>query len=232
MKKFGFTLAEVLITLAVIGVIARVTLPALQTNVQKHQVGPALAKAINSLENANQLALQQTGARTLDQIPLSSGASNTNYFENAIKDILTYTKVNRTQTYRSSDFKTLVAAVNNKAYGYQTKDGIMYFRAPDPTTPRSLGSTGHLPPTYAGKYYIVYVDINGQGKKPNALGKDLFLLWVDLKGSVIPYGGTAYKAYTNSSSVLWESGCKKNITNADACAGSIADNGYKVIYNY
>ena len=34
MKKNGFTLAEVLITLAIIGVVATMTLPALMTNTQ------------------------------------------------------------------------------------------------------------------------------------------------------------------------------------------------------
>ena len=36
MKKFGFTLAEVLITLGVIGVVAAITLPILTKNYQKH----------------------------------------------------------------------------------------------------------------------------------------------------------------------------------------------------
>ena len=37
MKKNGFTLAEVLITLAIIGVVATLTLPALMTNTQEQQ---------------------------------------------------------------------------------------------------------------------------------------------------------------------------------------------------
>ena len=37
MKKTGFTLAEVLITLSIIGVVAMMTLPALMTNVQEQQ---------------------------------------------------------------------------------------------------------------------------------------------------------------------------------------------------
>ena len=51
MKKKGFTLAEVLITLTVIGIVAAITLPSLTTNVQKAQTGSTLAKAINSLES-------------------------------------------------------------------------------------------------------------------------------------------------------------------------------------
>ena len=42
MKKNGFTLAEVLITLAIIGVVATLTLPALMTNTQEQQSRTAL----------------------------------------------------------------------------------------------------------------------------------------------------------------------------------------------
>ena len=65
MKKSGFSLAEVLITVAIIGVISALTLPTLQKNISKSQIPPALAKAINTLENANRMAMQQTDARNI-----------------------------------------------------------------------------------------------------------------------------------------------------------------------
>lgn len=46
MKKNGFTLAEVLITLAIIGVVATLTLPALMTNTQEQQARTALKKVL------------------------------------------------------------------------------------------------------------------------------------------------------------------------------------------
>ncbi len=52
MKKFGFTLAEVLITLGIIGVVAAVTMPTLISNTKYKQVGTRLAKFHNNLENA------------------------------------------------------------------------------------------------------------------------------------------------------------------------------------
>ena len=48
MKKNGFTLAEVLITLSIIGVVATMTLPALMTNVQEQQARTGIKKAINT----------------------------------------------------------------------------------------------------------------------------------------------------------------------------------------
>ena len=55
MKKNGFTLAEVLITLAIIGVVATLTLPALMTNTAEQQARTALKKGINTLTEAAQM---------------------------------------------------------------------------------------------------------------------------------------------------------------------------------
>ena len=52
MKKNGFTLAEVLITLAIIGVVATMTLPALMTNTGEQQAKTGLKKGINTLTEA------------------------------------------------------------------------------------------------------------------------------------------------------------------------------------
>ena len=48
--KFGFTLAEVLITLGIIGVVAALTLPSLVTNYQKQVTVNKLKKFYNGLE--------------------------------------------------------------------------------------------------------------------------------------------------------------------------------------
>ena len=55
MKKNGFTLAEVLITLVIIGVVATLTLPALMTNTAEQQAKTALKKGISTLTDAAQM---------------------------------------------------------------------------------------------------------------------------------------------------------------------------------
>ena len=55
MKKTGFTLAEVLITLSIIGVVAMLTLPALMTNVGEQQARTGVKKGINTLTEAAQM---------------------------------------------------------------------------------------------------------------------------------------------------------------------------------
>ena len=76
MKKNGFTLAEVLITLTIIGVVATLTLPALMTNTAEQQAKTALKKGINTLTEAAQMNQSIAG---FDYASLIS--SNTNNTE-------------------------------------------------------------------------------------------------------------------------------------------------------
>ncbi len=60
MKK-GFTLAEVLITLGIIGVVAALTLPSLVAKYKEKQYVTALKKAVSILDNAYRLAIFENG---------------------------------------------------------------------------------------------------------------------------------------------------------------------------
>ena len=61
MKKNGFTLAEVLITLSIIGVVAALTLPSLMTNTGEQQYKTALKKGLNTLSEAGQMNMALDG---------------------------------------------------------------------------------------------------------------------------------------------------------------------------
>ena len=86
MKKNGFTLAEVLITLAIIGVVATITLPSLMSNTQEQQAVTAFRKAMNTL---NEVAQMNAAVDGFDYGDISSGAApaageNTVYNANGI----------------------------------------------------------------------------------------------------------------------------------------------------
>ncbi len=51
-KRFGFTLAEVLITLGIIGVVAAMTMPTLMNQTQGAQYKTAYKKALSALSQA------------------------------------------------------------------------------------------------------------------------------------------------------------------------------------
>lgn len=60
-KKFAFTLAEVLITLGIIGVVAAMTMPSLITNYQEKQRVSQLKKVYSALSQAFVSAVQENG---------------------------------------------------------------------------------------------------------------------------------------------------------------------------
>lgn len=67
MKKLfkGFTLAEVLISLTIIGVIAAITMPSLNSSSQNQQLGVRLASTVSLIENAMTTMIAQEDVRNL-----------------------------------------------------------------------------------------------------------------------------------------------------------------------
>lgn len=207
-KKNGFTLAEVLVSFAVIGVVAAITLPSLLLNVEKRKAGPALMKAINTIETSSTLALQVQGARKLSDIK-KNGQGNLNLIEGILVD---YTKLTE------APFST---TVGNTPSGtpYSTKDGIVIFDA---------GVDGDV--------YTITVDTNGQ-RSPNKAGRDQFELNVMMDGIVAPKGSYLYvekfggNRWDTSCPSMTKTD-KGTISDAASCAGAIVDNGGRVLYNY
>ena len=226
-KSKGFSLIEVLITLGIIGVIAALTLPTLNTNVQKAQAGPALMKAINTLQNSLSLGMTQKSLRSLTNF-----STQKDIFEDSEKGPLYatmdyYDPITESQPYYNYD-STTFDDISSNARIYTTKDGIDFILANDGENPIvEITGTEKLG-------FAIYIDVNGYAKAPNTLGRDTFKLVVDSKGYVIPYGGYEYaKYFSEDDTPLWKNDCKiTEITDGAACTGSIIDNGGKVVYAY
>ena len=60
-KNCAFTLAEVLITLGIIGVVAAMTIPTLMANVKAHQYSAKFKKTVSTLSNAAKMSQAQYG---------------------------------------------------------------------------------------------------------------------------------------------------------------------------
>lgn len=78
MKKLGFTLAEVLITLVIIGVIAAMTVPTLMNNTQGQENKTAFKKAISAMNQALTLeyALEGNTAASTDIVDIMKKRTN------------------------------------------------------------------------------------------------------------------------------------------------------------
>ncbi len=227
MRKNGFTLAEVLITLGIIGVISALTLPTVTQDVTKQKVGPSLAKAVNTLENANTNLLRNTDTRSLYDA-CNNGTEE--YEPNSVETEYVSCLLNH-----SNIFGTQLTGTNYGGIDYNnclmTKDGIAFCTG-------ELGvpsSGGKSPKNYYGLAVPIMIDINGPETKPNKVGKDAFSFLVDFYGTLIPNGGRQYNVFMGKATEapLWETTCNsESITDPIDCAGSIVDNNWKVIYNY
>ena len=217
MRKLGFTLAEVLITLGIIGIVAVLTLPTLLSDYEKQQTATALAKAINTLENANQTLLQEYNVNDLSKV-------DSRYIPDALE-------------------KAVKLAVSADGSGYySTKDGIAFNQRSNWASYRNDASYKRdLRERKFGEEYVeVDIDING-AKGKNTMGSDRFKVWVDSRGNVMPFGGSLYSSYLNAGdtaygaeyNTTWRRYCNEStVTNPSYCAGSIVDHGYKIEYKF
>ena len=85
MRKSGFTLAEVLITLTIIGVIAAITIPNLMQSWRKYQIEVGLKSAYSILNNAVNVAKANSGLSITEMLETAYNTSSnhsirTNFF--------------------------------------------------------------------------------------------------------------------------------------------------------
>ena len=184
MKK-GFTLAEVLITLGIIGVVAALTIPTLvQRNTNETHV-QQLKKVYATLMQAAETAMAENNSTDLFETPL--GAARTPLALNGV-----YASVNKAavKSFLNTYFKVAVDCDSTPApcfaNSYKALDGSDYNFINGGTFPSgdcvSLADgvaicldRGMTPPAPGGwhDYVILYIDVNGP-KGPNINGRDLF----------------------------------------------------------
>lgn len=153
MKK-GFTLAEVLITLVIIGVIAAMTIPTLMnsTNNQEFRVG--LKKAISALNQAVSLNYALEGT----QIGAENLSSSQNIVDNLFKKRMSVITTATSGTAFGVG-STGITATDNQNVFY-TADGARYAVS---------YAAGAYDPVADQMYYgLILIDVNGE-KGPNTV---------------------------------------------------------------
>ncbi|MCM1339188.1 MAG: type II secretion system GspH family protein [Muribaculaceae bacterium] len=222
MKKVGFTLAEVLVTLGIIGIVAAMTIPNLITNMQKKQTASKLVKAISTLNQIIKLSENENGE-------FSTWEKTDNQEEFLNKYLRPYTKVMQTCNpiekcgYKSDvewlqlngECKDYCAPVYGGRVPFLAMDGIVY-------------TFGYITPglgiAMAGNDTIIIIDINGKDK-PNQFGKDIFFFIRDeISNSIIPFGADLTREEINKD-------CSKT-GKGKYCAALIRENGWTIPDGY
>ena len=164
-RKFGFTLAEVLITLAIIGIVAALTLPVFITKYQKHQTVSQLKRVYSQLSNAVVASEVVNGDRFQWDLTLSAQ----NFFIKYFKDFLPVIKECKVGNNKCTSVSVrlplknsydITPVIQNKGdkYSVVLNNGTIIFMSRHENQ---------------GVSYLFSVDMNGD-KGPNRNGRDVF----------------------------------------------------------
>ena len=213
MRRFkAFTLAEVLITLGVIGVVAAITMPTLIKNYQKHKTVNQLKKVYTVLNQAFKMSEIDNDA-----------------YENW-NSIVDMGGKDYTEKYWQPYLKVVKTCSNFKDCGYKSETPWMNLNNTKEAAFSQLGTIYCLITNdgtllvfaFYNNNHVVAIDVNG-ASNPNQYGKDLFLYRISKNG---------VKASGTSSTTQY---CSKTHTrgdNGEYCSGKIMVDGWKIKDDY
>ena len=239
-SKTGFTLAEILITLGVIGVVAAMTMPTLIQHHQKQATVVQLKKAYSEIAQALQKAENEYGLmETWNFADFDTAFERGTYFgENYIfPHIKTIKKCSPSSSECWADEVVALSGVKETELA-NTNESHMSFVT-------SGGYSVYYWVHKNGSGSVYYVDVNGL-KAPNKVGKDIFYFqanWGNTpnkKQGLWPYGLHTTTNYTRESMLDGvgfldkNRACKKgsHYYNGGACAAVIMLDGWKIKDNY
>ena len=207
MLKKGFTLAEVLLTLTIIGVVAAITMPALMTNVNDNVLEAQAKKFYSQLTDALDLYKQANEIDTLASglnIPQFAGFFNTSPI--ALADVGNNLAAEYTNMRGSNnrDRARLFGIITEPAGDnplYRLRDGSVF----------TIGD-GPQDNTWA-----VTADVNGR-RGPNQYGVDAWTMVIDINGRIRIAGNGGVEVSADN--------CLQNDTNG-SCIAEFAANNFR-----
>ena len=169
LRKTAFTLAEVLVTLGIIGVVAALTMPMLIAEYRNKAYVTQLHKTCNELQQGFRMLLADENTSDLVDAGLTSQDAVNNFITTYFKNVKECDAMNNcfASSYKAMDGGT----INN--YSANVKSYV-------------FASGVSIRPLYdksGAKLVNIIIDINGQ-KGPNIGGRDLFWFFVYNNGVI------------------------------------------------
>ncbi len=241
MKKQGFTLAEALITMGIIGIVAALTAPPLITSNKNQAYASKLTVLASNIENAFTTTIVQENVGSLYETTLwQDGAINSNTDDDKIaafagnlgKNLIIsgyeksesdfYNKVGGFYPMNNNGSKNTgkLLTTFDSTNGYitiLTKNGGAIFIKTN-TEPSDFDTLKSDAIKNGSSYYThagdVIIDVNGIGS-PNTLGRDIFWFQVSENGILYPAGGKDVARMEKAGTWDSETSNKFSCTNSD-----------------
>lgn len=169
--RFGFTLAEVLITLGIIGVVAALTIPGLITKCKEMQYRTIYKKVYSSLNQAMKYAQEDDGIDLTLSAKNIAGVMRTDNIGAIFKYISRYYKATTTCFEKDAD----KCWVCNGEAGY-IPNGAPSWLGCNKSSYAFIDANGVAYYLYDNTEYPILIDVNGD-RKPNQLGRDRFVMF-------------------------------------------------------
>src|SRR5574344_2033036 len=254
--KSAFTLAEVLIVLGIIGVVAAFTIPTLMNKVQKHEYVVGLKKAYSTQMDGWSRLLASEGVDKLEDksvfqsmtgrclISQATDASCKPFFDN-LKKYFRFSAMtapsykiywlNGNEYYDYTGATVLAFADGSVMFDRYFLKSTLTLNRDEVLTEDIAAGGGHMY-SYQGD---IEIDINGF-KKPNTYGRDIFEFRLSGDGKLYPEFGKDLSLFMSGTlSSTWQNGktsCgtagSTDITDVwgEGCAARIMDEGWQMNY--
>lgn len=168
--KRGFTLAEVLVTLGIIGVVSAMTVPTLMQNYQRKSYVTQLHKVYNEIQQAAVMYMNDKNALNLREAGLINDNSIDYWMKNYFKIVQDCT-TSPSSCYAIGDYKRITGTSIDIFNNTNRKKYVL-----------ASGAVLHFTVNGDGKI-LIYIDINGK-QGPNIVGRDAFAVMLYNNGVI------------------------------------------------
>lgn len=234
-NKKGYTLAEVLVCIAIVGIIAALTVPSLVNKTNKSTLGATLARTVELTQTGMTNIIQEANRNSEDGnsvVGLSAiqkediGLDGDDYImddDNYGSLLRGYFDTDDFDDYATANIKDYSGANPNNAI----LEDLNAFRFKKLNSALILQKAQNL--DNADKDTIiarVIIDANGVAA-PNRFGEDVFLFGLTNSGVLIPAGSKQYHDFDNN---VAENACADAVGNGLACAARVMADKWEIKY--
>ena len=240
----GYTLAEVLICVAIVGIVAAIVAPRLFISADSKINAGSVSRTVELIQNGFVNIMQEVQTRSEDDTMPANLASIqlSDLFEDGSEEYITdndnlfastmglmgteeaddYT-INDIRNYSGNALGNGMLS-NTHAYRFKKVNSVVIFQ--------EVPNAGIANAEEDEVITRIFIDANGSAT-PNQVGRDVFLFGLTNSGHMVPAGSEAYNNNIFADEITLyqeQNGCQENITDGLPCAARIMADKWNINY--